>query len=125
MRGVASDRGCRPATPAPLLWRQRLHAGRPQAGGGLDADDIGKTDLGDAVAQIGVVAVSRIEQCDFGLNPGREGGTKLVKCDLWLGLEDDIVGHACLSAPSGIINPLVWQIQAIGDWQTGVIVRGR
>ena len=47
--------------------------------------------------------------------PGRKRGTKLVKCDLWLGLEDDIVRHACLSAPVGVISPLMRQIPAIGD----------
>src|SRR3978361_1475900 len=59
MLGVATDRGRRTATPAPLLWRQRFRARRPQAGRGLDANGIGKADLGDPVAEIGVVAVSR------------------------------------------------------------------
>src|SRR3954465_9970039 len=79
MLGVATDRGGRTATPAPLLWRQRFHTRRPQAGRGLDADGIGKADFGDAVAEIGVVAVSRVGQCDFGVDPGRNGRTQLVK----------------------------------------------
>jgi hypothetical protein len=91
----------------------------------LNLPHIGKADLGDAVAQIRVVAVSRVEQCDVGLDPGRASGTKLVECDLRFGLEDDIVRHACLSAPGWVISPFMRQIQAIGDRQAGVIVRGR
>jgi hypothetical protein len=49
-----------------------LYAGRPQAGRGLDADDIRKTDLGDAVAEVGVVAVPRVGQGDFGFDPRRK-----------------------------------------------------
>src|SRR3954453_3734012 len=101
MLGVATDRGGRTATPAPLLWRQRFHTRRPQAGRGLDADGIGKADFGDAVAEIGVVAVSRVGQCDFGVDPGRNGRTQLVKSDLRLGLEDDIVGYASCGAAAG------------------------
>src|SRR5947209_18135592 len=58
MLGVATERARRTATPAPLLRRQRFHARRPQAGRGLDADGVGKTDLGDPGAETGVVAVS-------------------------------------------------------------------
>src|SRR4051795_9961864 len=94
MLGVATERGGRTATPAPLLWRQRFHARRPQAGRGLDADGVGKADLGDPVAEIGVVAVSRVGQYDFGADPGRNGRTQLVQGDLWLGLEGDIFGYA-------------------------------
>ena len=64
-------------------------------------------------------------QHDLGLDPGRKGGTKLVQRDLRLGLEDDIVGHARLGAPVGVISPLMRQIQAIGDRQAGVIVGRR
>ena len=58
----AADGARRTATPAPRFRRQRFHARRPQAGGGLDGDDIGQADLGDAVTQIGVVAVASVEQ---------------------------------------------------------------
>lgn len=51
-----------------------------------------------------------VGQYDFGVDPGREGGTKLVKRDLRLGLEDDIVGHAGLGAPVRVINPLMRQM---------------
>src|SRR5689334_16870535 len=123
MLGVATDRGGGTATPAPLLWRQRFHARRPQAGRGLDADGIGKTDFGYAVAELGVVAVSRVGQCDFGVDPGGNGRTQLVKSDLRLGLEDDIVGYASCGTSGRIINPLMRQIEAISDRQAGVIAR--
>src|SRR4051794_39221882 len=125
MLGVATDRRGRTATPGPLLWRQRLHARWPQAGRGLDADGIGKADLGYAVAEIGIVAVSRVGQYDFGVDPGGNGRTQLAQCDLWLGLEDDIFGYASCGASGGIINPLVRQIQAISERQAGVIVGRR
>src|SRR3954449_7698782 len=101
MLGVATQRGGRTATPAPLLWRQRFHARRPQAGGGLDTDGIGQADLGDAVAEIGVVAVSRVGQYDFGVDPSGNGRTQLVQCDLWLGLERDMFGYASCGASGG------------------------
>ena len=100
---VAADRGRQTAPPAALLWRQRFRAGRPQAGRGLDADGIGQTHFGDAVAEIGVVAVSRVGQNDFGVDFGRQSGTKLVKRDLRPGLED---GDACLGAPGRVVGPL-------------------
>ena len=90
-----------------------------------DADGIGEADLGDAVAEIGVVAVSRVGQCDLGVDPGGNGRTQLVQCDLWLGLEGDIFGYASSRASGGIINPLVRQIQAISERQAGVIVGRR
>ena len=108
-----------------MLGRQRLGAGRPQGGGGLDADGIGKADLGDAVAKVGVVAVACVGQYNFGFDPGGAGGAELVQRDLGLGLEDDIIRHACLSSPVRVIGPLMRQIQAIGDGQAGVIIGGR
>jgi hypothetical protein len=93
----------------------RLHAGRPQAGRRLDADGIGKADLGDTVAEISIVAISRVGQHDIGFDTGRTGGAKLIKCDLRLGLEDDVVGHTRFGAPGRIVNPFMRQIQAISD----------
>src|SRR3954462_9692848 len=122
MLGVATQRGGRTATPAPLLWRQRFHATRPQAGGGLGPRGEGEADLGDAVAEIGVVAVSRVGQYDFGVGPGGDGRTQLVQGDLWLGLEGEMLGYASCGASGGIINPLVRQIQPISERQAGVIV---
>ena len=75
--------------------------------------------------EVGVVAVSRVGQHDRSIDPGRAGGTQLVKRDLRLGLGGDIIGHARLRAPVEIIDPLMQQIQAIGDRQAGVIVGGR
>ena len=114
MLAITADRGRRPATPAPWLWRRRFHAGRPQAGGRLDADGVGKDDFHDGVAEVGVVADSRIGRCDVGFDPGRKGGTQRLNHDLRPGLEDDIVGYARRGAPVGGVNPRMGQIQAIG-----------
>ena len=85
--------------------------GRPQAGGKLDADGIGEAELCDVITEVGVVAVSRVGQYQLGVDPGRAGGTQLVKRDLRLGLEHDIIGHARLRAPVvGVIDPLMRQI---------------
>src|SRR5580692_12229738 len=125
MFGVATDRGCRTATPTPFLWWQRLLARRPQAGGRLDADDIGKADFCDAIAEVCVGAVGGVDQRDLGLDPGRKSVTQLIKRDLWLGLEGDIVRHACPSAPLRVISPLMREIETIGNRQAGVIIGSR
>ena len=62
MRGVTTDRRCWTTPPAPLSGRQRLVAGRPQDGGGLDANGIRQADFGDAIAKVGVVAVACVGQ---------------------------------------------------------------
>src|SRR3954469_23173751 len=74
MTGAATEPGGRTPTAAPSLWRQWFHARRPQAGRGLNADGIGEADFGYAVAEIGVVAVTRVGQCDFGGRWCREAG---------------------------------------------------
>jgi hypothetical protein len=89
-----------PSSPRP--GRQRLHPGLPQAGGGLDADDIGKTDLNVAVAKVGVIAVSLVGQRDFGIDPGAASHMRLIKRDLRLGLKDNIVGHAGPARRAGL-----------------------
>jgi len=33
-----------------------------------------------------------------------------------------MAGHARLFAPVGVVSPLMRQVQAIGEWQAGVIV---
>ena len=91
-----------------------MPAGRPETGRGLDANGIGKADLCDGVAEGGVIAVSRVGQCDFDVDSGGKSGPQMVKRHPRLGLEDDIGGYARRGAPVGIINPLMGHIQAIG-----------
>jgi hypothetical protein len=71
------------------------------------AYDIGQADGRYAVVEIGIVPVSRIGENDLGYDPWRTGRAKLVECDLWLGLEDDIVRHTCLGAPIGVSGPFI------------------
>src|SRR5689334_2788774 len=62
MFAVAADRRCRTPPAAPCLWWQWFLAGWPKAGGGLNADDIGKADLCCTVAEVGVCAVAGVDQ---------------------------------------------------------------
>src|ERR1700752_1531918 len=119
MLGVTADRGCRTPASAPCLWGQRFLAGGPKAGGRLDADDIGKADLCDAVTQVCVSAGASVAQRDVGFDPGRNSIPQLIKRYLWLGLEGHIVRHACLNATDWVISPLLWEIETIGDRQAG------
>ena len=102
MLGVATDQRrsddhARSIALAAAVPRSRW----PEAGGGLDADDIGQAEAGDAVAEVGVDAVACVGQDDRGVDPGGQSGAKLAERDLRLGLEDDIVRHACLARRSG------------------------
>ncbi len=65
----------------------------------MDADDIRQAGFNEAVAEVGVGAISRVGQGDLRVKHSGERGSKLVRRDLWLGLEDDLVRHARLSAP--------------------------
>jgi len=56
---------------------------------------------------------------------GGNSGTQLIKRDLWLGLEGNIVRHACLSAAVCVISPLMREIETIGNRQAGVIIGDR
>ncbi len=110
MRGVPADRRGGAALAAPWLWWQWFFARRPQAGGGLDADNIGQADFCDAVTEICVIAVSRVSQHGLCLHPGGDGGTQLVQCDLRLGLEDNLLRHAGGRTPVGGIGPFPRQL---------------
>ena len=88
---------------------------RPQAGGGLDANSVSQADLGDAVAEICIVAIACVGQHDVGADPGRMGSTKLVERDLRLGLKGHVVGHTCRGAPVRVVDPFMRQIQPVSD----------
>src|SRR3954470_20684080 len=50
---------------------------------------------------------------------GSRRRTELIERDLRLGLEGDLLRHTRLLAPGWIINPLLRQIETIGDGQAG------
>src|ERR1700733_1224472 len=107
MLGITTD--CRrwTAAPTPLFGRQGFAAGRPQGGGGLDADGVGQPDLGDAGAEVRFVAIARVGQYERGIDPGGDGLTQLIQSDLRLGLEDDIVRNACLRSSGRSVTPFM------------------
>jgi hypothetical protein len=107
MLGITTDCRRRTSTPTPLFGWQGSDAGRPQGGGGLDADGVGQSDLGDAIAEIRVVAITCVGQYDRGIDPGGDGATQLIQSDLRLGLEDDIVRNACLRSPGRDLTPFM------------------
>src|SRR3954467_2600902 len=51
--------------------------------------------------------------------------TDLIERDLRLGLEGDLLGHARRLAPRRIVSPLLRQVQAVSDRQTGRVIGKR
>ena len=45
----------------------------------MDANGVGHPDLGDAVAEVGVVAIARVGQHAGGIDPGGDGVAQLVQ----------------------------------------------
>src|SRR6478609_1635576 len=103
MLGITTNRRRWAAASTPLFGRQGFDARWPQGGGGLDADSVRQIDLGDAVAEVRVVAVARIGQYERGIDPGGNGVTQLIQSDLRLGLEDGIVRYACLRSSGRVV----------------------
>ena len=113
------------STPAPWLWRQRLGAWRPQAGRGLDADNIEQPEPGDAVAKLGVDAIPGVGQHGRGRKAGLQRRVDLGERDLWLGLEGNRVRHASASATDRVVGPGLRQIQPTRNRQAGMVVSER
>ena len=109
--------------PRPLqaLGWQRLDSRRPQDGAGLDADDIDKTERSDAIAECGVNAVSGVGEHRGFRDAGGNRGADLGKCDLRLGLERDVGRHAGCGTLDWVVSPRLGKVEAMGDWQAGVI----
>ncbi len=91
------------------FFREQLLARRPQAGGGLDAHNIAKTELGDARAKHGIIAIPGFGEHDWRADAGGFCSTQLLKRDLRLGLKHHLVGHPGLCASLGIIGPFLRQ----------------
>jgi hypothetical protein len=69
--------------------------------------------------------MTRVHQHDAARQPSLAGLTSLIQRDQWLGLEDNVLGHACL-APAVIVRlSLFRQIKAIGHRQAGVTIGNR
>jgi hypothetical protein len=90
----------------------------------LDTDGIGKIGLSDAVTEVGVVAIARVGQNNFGDGPGSKRGSQLIQGGIRLNLDDDIGGRTGLCALNWVDDPFMRQIQPIGDRQAGMTVCG-
>src|ERR1700687_1623067 len=91
--------------------RQGLLAGFPNRGGRLDAQDIGKSQFGDAAAEVRVLSITGIPQHD-------PDGHLLLNClanlfqgDLRLSLESNLLGNPGPLTAFGVLTPTLREIQ--------------
>ena len=123
--GMAAHERGRPTAAAPRFGRQRRRSRRPQAGRRLDADDVGQAHLRQSGAEGGIDAVAGIGQHHAPRHAGGQRRLDLVKRDLRLGAEDDILRDARFGASVGIVGPALRQIEPVGDRQARMVIRHR
>src|SRR5215210_4479824 len=92
---------------------------RPNGGVRQDAGDVTEPACGHAGAQLRLAAIAGVHEDDPWRQAGFGSRTDLIERDLRLGLEGDLLRNTCLLAPCWIINPLLRQVEAKGDRQTG------
>ena len=124
LRAPSHPGGWAPAS-APGFGRQRCGSWGPQARRGLNAQTVAQAQSRQRRTEGRVDPVSGICQNEAGRHPIGQGRPDLIQRDLWLGLEADILGHAGLAAPLGILGPGFRQVEAIGHRQTGLGVGHR
>lgn len=103
----SADLRRRPASSAARLGRQRALAWAPDAECGLNADNIGQTELGQARAEIAVGAISGVGQNHAGRDAPGLGRPDLLERDLRLGPERDLCRNLGLLALLRILRPAV------------------
>jgi len=121
---AANELGSSPAA-RPLLRRQRSRARRPHTGLRQDAGDIAQCQRTHAGAQVRVAAIPRVHQHHAASKAGFAGRLNLLKRDLGLGLETDILRHPGLTPTVTVRRPVLRQIQAIGHRQARVAIGNR
>jgi hypothetical protein len=84
-----------------------------------------QTKFGNTVAERCVDTVSGVCQHGCRRHAGLQRYADLVECDLRLGLECDLVWNTSVRPPCSIVRPGLWQIEAVRDWQAGMIGRKR
>src|SRR5437763_3288331 len=84
-----------------------------------------QAEFGDSVAKLGVDTVSRVGPNNAPVQVCRHRRADLIHGDLRLGLKLNLFGHVRRFPPLAILGPFLWQIQAIGDRQTGTPRRHR
>src|SRR5436190_120360 len=81
----------------PLFWRQWPRVGRPHRGVRQDTGHIGQGESADAGAQVCVAAITRVHQYHAARKACLAGRFDLLKRDVGLGLEADLLRHARLA----------------------------
>ena len=125
MRRVAAHERGRPTAAAPRFGRQRRRSRRPQAHRRLDADDVGQAHLRQSGAEGRIDAVAGVGQHHAARHAGGQRRLDLVKRDLRLGAEDDILRDACFGPPVRIVCPALRQIEPVGDGQARMVIGHR
>lgn len=121
----SADPGGRPASSAPRVGRRGTLAWTPDAECGLNADNTGQIELGQAHAETAVGAISGARQNHAGRDALGLGRLDLRKRDLRLGLERDFCGDLGLLALFRILRPDVREIQLVGDRKRGFVIGDR
>src|SRR6202021_948253 len=120
------DRNRIGGSAAPLLRRTaQPRARRPHQGLRLNARHIALAKLGDAPAQLGIVAIAGVHQHHVAGKAGLARPADLIEGDLRLGLERDLLGHPRLAATYIVLDPRLRQVQPIGHRQARVVVGKR
>src|SRR6202034_4087338 len=110
--------------PAWLGW-QRLFTGLPDRHRALHANDIWQAQFGEAVAKLGVDAVSGVGQNHPSGHLRRHRCPNLVQRDLRLGLKLNLFRHFRLIPSRAIRGPFLRQIETIPNRQAGTPCRHR
>ena len=102
MFGARADQLRRSSAARPFLRRQRPCTWRPDRRVRHNAGYVPQPQRRDVRTQIGVGAVAGVQQCHAARQGSLARPTQLLKRDLWLGFEADLLGHTRL-APTGAI----------------------
>ena len=95
---------------------------RPEARGGLNADNIGPAHLRQRGSERRIDPITGVGQNDAIRHTVSLRGADLIERDLRFGLENDVRGNASLAATPWILGPIFRQIKPKGDRQNCVII---
>jgi hypothetical protein len=97
----------------------------PQAGRGLDTEDVSEAELADTATESRIDAVANVAQHHARRHAGDQRRLDLSERNLRFGAEDDIRRDARFGPSVGIVCPALRQIEPVGDRQARVIARNR
>src|SRR6201991_1799985 len=125
MLGIAAQSSSWASATGPRGWRQRPVAGWPDAGARPHAKHVAQAERGDADAERGLIAISRITQDGPHRHAIRYSLTELPERDRRLSLEADLFRHPRLGPPRRVLRPGLRQKQPVSDRQAGMVVGHR